>query len=99
MSISKIDRSPFGDIVVKTEKSEYISSGKISRETAEELVNAWEAVQRVVELHKPVNGPYDDLSCETCTDYLNIYAGEISSEPAYVEYPCPTIEALDGETK
>ena len=97
MSIQNITRTPFGDIVVKTENVEYISSGKISQTTADELAEAWQAVKRVAELHKPVNGPYDDLACETCTDYLNIYAGEIGSEPAYVEYPCPTIQALDGQ--
>lgn len=96
MSIKHIRRSLFGDIIVKTEEVEYISSGKISQEVAEELVNAWEAVQRVVAFHKPINGPYDDVACEVCTEYANIYASE-DGEPIYIQYPCPTIRVLDGQ--
>lgn len=45
-----------------------------------------QAVQRVRELHKQVNGPADDLTCDACAvDEIN-----------YPTYPCPTIKALDG---
>jgi hypothetical protein len=46
-----------------------------------------DAIQRVRELHKEMNGPADDLTCSACAvDELN-----------YPEYPCPTIKALEGE--
>jgi hypothetical protein len=54
------------------------------------------AIQSVYNLHNAVNGPYDDLACEACTEYANICSDGIE-EPIYIEYPCPTIKALDGE--
>ena len=44
------------------------------------------AIQRVRELHKEINGPADDTTCSACAfDEVN-----------YPQYPCPTIQALDG---
>ncbi len=43
-----------------------------------------DAINRVRELHKPyIYGNADGSSCSACDN----------------EYPCPTIKALDGETK
>ena len=47
------------------------------------------AVDRVNELHKRIVGPYDNYVCDHCTDLYG-------DEDAYIEYPCPTIKALDG---
>ena len=56
---------------------------------------AYEAIQRVRELHKPVD--IDDLGswivCEGCSNQF------IDDEAPYVNYPCATIKALDGETE
>lgn len=58
------------------------------------------AINNVRKLHRPINGPYDDLACKHCTD---LFAPPITSvndllkEPVYIEYPCPTIKALDEE--
>lgn len=42
------------------------------------------AIERVREMHKPSTGTMrSDTYCVTCSD----------------PYPCPTIEALDGEVK
>jgi len=53
------------------------------------------AILRVRELHKPVD--IDDLGswivCEGCSNQF------IDDEAPYVNYPCPTIKALDGETE
>lgn len=46
-----------------------------------------EAIQRVRELHKPVDR-LGELACEACF---------IESDGMTIEYPCPTIKALDGE--
>ena len=45
-----------------------------------------EAVERVKELHDKIQGPYDNYVCSHCT----------IDEYIYAEYPCPTIEALEG---
>lgn len=48
------------------------------------------AIQRVRDLHKPVQGPYDNVVCEECS-HMDI------NVDFHTEYPCPTIKALDGE--
>lgn len=51
---------------------------------AGDLGRANSAIQRVLDLHKKVNGPYDDSACEHC--YID--------ENIYYNYPCPTVQAL-----
>lgn len=46
-------------------------------------------VKRIRELHKP-DEEYSN-ECHHCTELLR--------RTGYVEYPCPTIQALDGEQK
>jgi len=49
-----------------------------------------DAVNRVNELHKQVPGPYDDYICDHCSRFR--------LDPAdVVPYPCPTINALEGQ--
>jgi hypothetical protein len=48
-----------------------------------------EAIQRVRELHKPVAG-IGVTECAVCIDDRMHWTES-------VEYPCPTIKALDGE--
>ena len=45
-----------------------------------------DAVQRVRELHKEIDGPADDRTCSACA----------VDEYNYPEYPCLTIKALEG---
>lgn len=52
------------------------------------ILAAIAAIDRVRNFHKEVTGPYDDTQCEACT---NLTPDE------YVVYPCPTINALNGE--
>jgi hypothetical protein len=47
-----------------------------------------EQIEAVRDLHKPVQGPYDNLICEECSHT------EINVD-FYTEYPCSTIKALD----
>lgn len=55
----------------------------------EELLKA---IRRVRELHKPVTSIFNDT--EVCITCSHICKHEMDSD---VLYPCPTIEALDGE--
>ena len=43
-------------------------------------------IKRVREVHRPINGPADDVTCSECA----------VDENNYPQYPCPTIRALDG---
>lgn len=52
---------------------------------ANRMMEAYEAVRRVRELHKP-NDLGDKIVCDECEGLLYL-----------TEYPCPTIKALDGE--
>lgn len=45
-----------------------------------------EAIKRVKELHVEVPGAFDDSMCQHC--YID--------EDMYFQYPCPTIQALEG---
>lgn len=56
------------------------------------LAKAEAAIQRVRELHRPLDMNFDGrhLVCKGCTN-------EIWEDEKYVEYPCPTIKALEGE--
>ena len=68
--------------------------------TIDEFVRvAIAAIDRVREFHKEVNGPYDDTRCESCTELVrfNIDESNTSDPEPYIEYPCPTINALNGE--
>ena len=49
----------------------------------------YSAILRVREIHKSVPGPYDNLVCDACS-HMNIHVD------FYTSYPCPTIQALDG---
>jgi hypothetical protein len=42
------------------------------------------SIKAVLDLHKEVNGPYDDTMCEHC----------FVDEYKYYEYPCPTLIQL-----
>jgi len=66
----------------------YVSTQMVNQINAE-LSEAKQAIQRVRELHKPSEmlGIWDAV-CSVCTE------GDLHD---YVEYPCPTIKALDGE--
>ena len=46
--------------------------------------------KRVQELHKAIQGPYDNIVCEACS-HMDI------DVDFHTEYPCHTIKALDGE--
>lgn len=52
----------------------------------------YQALDSLKDLHKPVQGPYDNLVCEECS-HMDI------DIDFHVEYPCPTIKALNGETE
>lgn len=52
-------------------------------------------VEAVKELHKKVNGPYDNSVCDHCSE-LVMLAIEDNTAPAVIEYPCPTITLLEG---
>jgi len=45
------------------------------------------ALRAVVELHKPYMGGFNTLLCESCTAFADWV----------VEYPCPTIQAIEKE--
>ena len=47
------------------------------------------SIEAVYNLHKEVQGPYDNLICEECSHI------EIDVD-FHTEYPCPTIKALEG---
>ena len=51
---------------------------------------ALEAIKRIRDLHRAVQGPYDNLVCEECS-HMNI------NIDFHTDYPCLTIKALDGE--
>jgi hypothetical protein len=53
-----------------------------------------EKISKIKELHKEVNGPYDDTACEHCTYLANIAVDPLIEEPIYIEYPCETIISL-----
>lgn len=57
------------------------------------------AIDRVRNFHKEVNGPYDDTACEPCTELVrfNIDESNTTDPEPYIVYPCPTINALNGE--
>lgn len=60
-----------------------------------ELMNNLQSqVARVRELHKPVKSLFGFVICETC---LKDFPTEYPSTYSVVPYPCPTIQALDGE--
>ena len=50
---------------------------------------SWVALRAVVELHKPYMGGFNTLLCESCTAFADWV----------VEYPCPTIQAIEKELK
>jgi hypothetical protein len=60
--------------------------------TANQLFKLQEAIERVRELHRPLDMNLDGrhLVCKGCTN-------EIWEDEKYVEYPCPTIKALEGK--
>jgi hypothetical protein len=61
-----------------------------------ENVRLRDVVGRIRSLHTPMNGPYDDLACKHCTDIVDPIATAVKiTQPIYVEYPCPTIKALE----
>lgn len=50
-----------------------------------------EAIQRVRELHKP-----DQCGDKDCHHSFCVYCTDLT-EMVFVDYPCDTIQALDGE--
>jgi len=54
------------------------------------------ALKAVVELHKPIKNIWithpDLLACDECGEWTN-------EGPGAVEYPCPTIQAIEKELK
>jgi len=54
------------------------------------------ALKAVVELHKPIKNIWithpDLLACDECSEWTN-------EGPGAVEYPCPTIQAIEKELK
>ena len=51
----------------------------------EEDKQVWKALRAVVELHKPTKNRSIEGWCDVCTDYY--------------QYPCPTIQAIEGVLK
>jgi hypothetical protein len=52
-------------------------------------------MDRVRELHSPMNGPYDDRACSHCTELVHEIARIAGiEEPIYIPYPCMTIITL-----
>jgi len=51
-----------------------------------------DSIAQIRDLHKKVEGPFDDYVCSECT---RISGEEVIDAP----YPCPTIKALDGAKK
>jgi len=51
------------------------------------LQGAEDVAKRIRELHQPITGPHDNLTCKACAINAEIYP----------DWPCPTIKALDGE--
>lgn len=52
-----------------------------------------EAISRVRELHKPATISEGSIHTRYCTEC----AKSISDADDFIQYPCPTIKALDGE--
>ena len=54
------------------------------------------ALQKVVELHKPIKNIWithpNLLACDECSEWTN-------KGPGAIEYPCPTIQAIKKELK
>ena len=55
------------------------------------------ALRAVVELHKPVQGSsdittYDYIGCDSCVEWS--HDGNMN-----LRYPCPTIQAIEGQLK
>jgi len=49
----------------------------------------WKAFHAVVELHKPTpEGRYPEILCQGCS---------MTEVNLYVDYPCPTIQAIEKE--
>jgi len=63
------------------------------------ILAAIAAIDRVRNFHKEVAGPYDDTQCEHCTELIRFTIDEsnTTSPDPYIVYPCPTINALNGE--
>ena len=55
---------------------------------------AWAALRAVVELHKPIKNIWithpNLLACDECSEWTN-------EGPSAIEYPCPTIQAIEKE--
>ena len=60
-----------------------------------ELHKALKAIQRVREIHKPLDIVPRGLTQTTFCDECSVING--LDEDRYVKYPCPTIKALDGK--
>lgn len=55
-----------------------------------ELNKAREAIERVRQLHQPIENGEWEPHCSHCREGV----GYVD----FVDYPCPTIKALDGDT-
>lgn len=56
----------------------------------------YSSINNVHKLHFPINGPYDNLVCNHCTDLMRMYRPN-APEDVFQEYPCPTIETLNRD--
>ena len=69
----------------------------IERMTNHDAIFMKDALLAVLELHKPVQGrsdinTYDYVGCDACVEWS--HDGNMN-----LEYPCPTIQAIEGELK
>lgn len=82
-----------GAKAVVVHKAKVNNSGVVTM-PVEKLRKLTQAVARVRELHKPIK-LYESLHCEGCESV----AFDCSFDGVYppILYPCPTIQALDGE--
>ena len=69
-----------------------LSNGMVRKENVFAVAKAFRAV---VELHKPVQGrsditTYDYIGCDACVEWS--HDGNMN-----LEYPCPTIQAIEKE--
>lgn len=77
--------------------NEYIAiEAVLSKHDEKTIGNLVTSIQRVRNLHVPVNGPYDNTICEHCTTITLIERPD-APEYAFILYPCPTVNALDVE--
>jgi hypothetical protein len=86
------------ELLAKIEKQTVHIANKIrpvADECEKEIGGFANALRAVVELHKPVQGTsdistYDYVGCDACVEWS--HDGNMN-----LEYPCPTIQAIEKE--